>query len=227
MKKKLSFVVFFTVLFLAVGAFHYQGTKSTVSATNGVSGGSVEQQKESESTVSGEADGDMVEKQAAEKNNTPDETTDVTPDSSSAVEENDSVEEKPSEAEQSSSERETVMVGNEEYVDITDMKKFKDLAEFAQKHGARLYAIENSDCFAVIKGEEPLLFFSVGTVSAGVEDIAVLKDYMAFHGYSEETGIAGNIDVAAESGAKVDVNFNDGAGYYIFKEGNTIIINWA
>jgi hypothetical protein len=232
MKKKLPLVVFFTVLLLAVGAFHYQGTKSTVNATNGVSDVSAYQQEDTISTVTEESADDQGKKQGSENDyNSDDEKSDVPADSSSGDKETEPVGDKSPEVEETSDEQtspqmDSIKVGNEEYVDINDMKKFKDLAGFAQKHGARLYAIEYSDCFAIIKGEEVLLFFSVGTVSAGVEDKTVLKDYFKFRGFSEETGIAGNIDVVAESGANVDVTFNETSGYHIFKKDSTIIVNW-
>ncbi|EDL64954.1 hypothetical protein [Bacillus sp. SG-1] len=236
MKKKFSIVVFFTVLFLAVGAFHYQGSKSTVTATD--SDGNISKDSQLEETAENNdetettEDGQETKASETEKNsNTESDENDTAAEESKNTSSTDSdserTDEKPS-GELDSPQQESIKFGNDEYVDISDVEKFKDLREFAQKHGARPFAIENSDCFAIIKDGVPLLFFSVGTVSAGVEEISVLKDYFTdLHNFSEETGIASNIDMVAETGAEVQVDFPDGAGYLIFKKDNTVVVNWG
>ncbi|WP_421381579.1 hypothetical protein ACOJQI_20490 [Bacillus salacetis] len=235
MQKKLPLIVFFTVLLLAVGAFHYQGTKSTVTATEGSSMTEVQTQKENaEQKKSIDDKGEVTASETDETSTLESENSEAPvedmADSSSA----DTVSEVPTQTNDNTSanepesfEKVVIKFGDTEYVDITDMEKFKEMGAFAQKHGARLFAVENTDCFAIIKDNDPILMFSVGSVSAGIEDITVLKDYFVFNNFSQGTGIAGNIDIAAETGAKVHVEFPDLAGYSIIKKDNTILISWG
>ncbi|WP_409252196.1 hypothetical protein V1502_19195 [Bacillus sp. SCS-153A] len=236
MKKKFSLVVFFTVLFLAVGAFHYQGTKSTVTATDSNENTKESQVEETSHNNEEEETTEDGQETDTEENSDTDSSTD-----GSAAEESkntssidtESEDENTTNNENSSKDQETppqekIQFGNTEYVDISSIEKFKDLTAFAHKHGAKPFAIENSDCFAIFKEGEPLLFFSVGTVSAGVEDISILKDFFTdYHNFSEEKRIARNIELVAETGAKVQVDFPDGSGYHIVKEENTVLVNWG
>ncbi|WP_456273118.1 hypothetical protein [Bacillus sp. AK031] len=248
MKKKLSIVAFFTVLFLAVGAFHYQGTKSTVTATNGEENPPVkEEQDESASEKIGQ-NNEQEDKQNVipedtedtenaldpEDNHTPQYNKDgssiegsSSSDTESTPEKEDPTQDLTSD-ETTSPEPERIKHGDDVYIDVTDEDKFKKLAAKAQKFGARLYGLENSDLFAFIKGNEPLLLFSPGTASAEVEDIDVLKDFFSGNeDFQKANGFSTNVDVVIETGAKVDVEFSRFSGYQIYKKDNSIIVNYG
>ncbi|MGF2618154.1 hypothetical protein FZC84_20915 [Rossellomorea vietnamensis] len=245
MKKKVSIVVFFTVLLLAVGAFHYQGTKSTVTASDGEKDSSVaaglEESTNEDSGQSEERDGE--EPQPAEETASSDNDTTAPDDSSSSKRSKDGAPEgessvsdetadqpdnKQAPEEPSPPHQDRIKFGDDTYIDVTDMEKFKELGAKAKKQGARLYGLENSDLFAFIKDGDPILLFSPGSASANIENLSVLKDFFSgFEEFQVADGMSTNIDVVAKTGAKVDVQFSDSRGYQVFKKDNSIIVGYG
>ncbi|WP_226682296.1 hypothetical protein [Sutcliffiella horikoshii] len=119
---------------------------------------------------------------------------------------------------------ETVTLGDYTYHKIND-EKFKNHIAIAEKHGANLYGIPNSDGFMIYHETEGILL-SMSTGAAGTDPThaEVLIDYFSTDDWSEYTGIVEGIKHVLETGEEVNVDLGDYIGYFISLDDGMIVV---
>lgn len=119
---------------------------------------------------------------------------------------------------------ETVTLGDYTYHKIND-EKFKNHIAIAEKHGANLYGIPNSDGFMIYHETEGILL-SMSTGAAGTDPThaEVLVDYFSTDDWKEYTGIVEGIKHVLETGEEVNVDLGDYVGYYISLDEGRIVV---
>ncbi|CAM3777023.1 hypothetical protein GCM10009865_50640 [Aeromicrobium ponti] len=217
--KKWFAILFMVSFFLAAGAFYYEGAPEKVAADE-EQVKETDQQQEMDSTDSSQENSEQP-------------VTEVTTDS-----DNNSETAEESEAGQINSETEqsqktpasnekkeikdTIEIDGTVYVLIMDESKYPNithLIEAARKYNAKLYGIQNSDVFAVVKDGKAISHFSVGGMSVLPEHAEFAKIKL-----SEYKGIAHNIDLVNETKAKVTVEWSSSAFYSVeYKDGWIVI----
>lgn len=119
---------------------------------------------------------------------------------------------------------ETVTLGDYTYHKIND-EKFKSHIAIAEKHGANLYGIPESDGFMIYHDTKGILL-SMSTGAAGTDPThaEVLIDYFSTDDWSEYTGIVEGIKHVLETGEEVNVDLGDYVGYFISLEDGMIVV---
>ncbi|MEK3853453.1 hypothetical protein [Cytobacillus sp. FSL H8-0458] len=112
-----------------------------------------------------------------------------------------------------------------QYVSVMDETKFQHLINVAKKYDSKLYAVPNTDLFAIIKSGEPILYKSTGVTSVPVNRVSLLKDVFSGEGFLYK-GIPENIDFVKNTGAKVTVEFSQYEAYSIFLKDGWIYVSW-
>ncbi|NLP52293.1 hypothetical protein [Bacillus sp. RO1] len=121
---------------------------------------------------------------------------------------------------------ETVTIGDYTYHRILD-EKFTSHIAIAEKHGANLYGIPESDGFMIYhEAEGILLSMSTGAAVADVEHVEVLIDYFSTEDWTEYTGLVENIKHVLETGEEVNVDLGDYVGYFISLDNGKIVVFW-
>lgn len=121
---------------------------------------------------------------------------------------------------------ETVIIGDYTYHKILD-ERFKSHITIAEKHGAHLYGIPESDGFMIYhESEGILLSTSTGAAMADVEHAEVLIDYFSTEDWTEYTGIVEGIKHVLETGEEVSVDLGDYVGYFISLDNGRIVVFW-
>ncbi|MFP7298999.1 hypothetical protein [Neobacillus niacini] len=120
-----------------------------------------------------------------------------------------------------------IMIENEKYMNMMQDVKFQDWIDVAVKYGAALYAIPNSDVFAIVRDGEVLVGMSTGVASAAPNHIDVLCDLMADKG--EDAGkIIEGIKQVTQTGESVQLvgpeEFGD--DYSIEKMDEWVVVSW-
>jgi hypothetical protein len=121
---------------------------------------------------------------------------------------------------------ETVIIGDYTYHKILD-ERFKSHITIAEKHGAHLYGIPESDGFMIYHETEGILLsMSTGAAMADVEHAEVLIDYFSTEDWTEYTGIVEGIKHVLETGEEVSVDLGDYVGYFISLDNGRIVVFW-
>ncbi|MEA3320321.1 MAG: hypothetical protein U9Q88_09855 [Bacillota bacterium] len=121
---------------------------------------------------------------------------------------------------------ETVIIGDYTYHKILD-ERFKSHITIAEKHGAHLYGIPESDGFMIYHVSEGILLsMSTGAAMADVEHAEVLIDYFSTEDWTEYTGIVEGIKHVLETGEEVSVDLGDYVGYFISLDNGRIVVFW-
>lgn len=119
---------------------------------------------------------------------------------------------------------ETVTLGDYTYHKIND-EKFKNHIAIAEKHGANLYGIPNSDGFMIYhETEGVLLSMSTGAAGTDPTHAEVLIDYFSTDDWMEYTGIVDGIKHVLETGEEVSVDLGNYVGYFISLDNGSIIV---
>lgn len=224
--KKWFGILFMVSFFLAAGAFYYEGAPEEVAADEE----QVEDRDQVKETNQQQQEMDSTD---SSQENSEQPVTEVTTDS-----DNNSETDAESKAGQMNSETEqsqktpaknekeemkdTIEIDGTLYVLIMDETKYPNLThliEAARKYNAKLYGIQNSDVFAVVKDGKAISHFSVGGMSVLPEHAEFAK--IKLSGYK---GIGHNIDLVIETKAKVTVEWSSSAFYSIeFRDGWVVI----
>lgn len=106
-----------------------------------------------------------------------------------------------------------------------DVAKFQHLINVANKYDSKLYAVPNTDLFAIVKNGEPIFHKSTGFSSTPLNSSALLKDVFNGDGFIYK-GISENIDFVSETSAKVTVEFEQRQGYTIYQKDGWIVVSW-
>ncbi|MBS4194219.1 hypothetical protein [Lederbergia citri] len=118
-----------------------------------------------------------------------------------------------------------VTIDDTVFVNIMNEEKFTELSQLALKYNAGLYAIPDSDVFAIVKDETPIFFMSTGAKSALKEYADLLSESLAFSGFENLEEVRGNMNNVLETGN--EINVGDGyEGYSIFQEDGWIYVSW-
>ncbi|WP_404445012.1 hypothetical protein LG307_18360 [Sutcliffiella horikoshii] len=119
---------------------------------------------------------------------------------------------------------ETVTLGDYTYHKINDEKFINHIA-IAEKHGANLYGIPNSDGFMIYHETEGILL-SMSTGAAGTDPThaEVLIDYFSTGDWMEYIGIVDGINHVLETGEEVSVDLGDYVGYFISLYNGRIVV---
>ncbi|MBW8349219.1 hypothetical protein K0H71_07065 [Bacillus sp. IITD106] len=118
-----------------------------------------------------------------------------------------------------------VTIDDTVFVNIMDDEKFSDLSQLARQYNAGLYAIPESDVFAIVKDEKPIFFMSSGVKSALTEYADLLSESLAFSGFENLDEVRENMNAVLETGK--EINVGDGSeGYSIFQEDGWIYVSW-
>lgn len=119
---------------------------------------------------------------------------------------------------------ETVTLGDYTYHKIND-EKFNNHIAIAEKHGANLYGIPNSDGFMIYHETEGILLsMSTGVAGTDPTHAEVLVDYFSTDNWKEYTGIVEGIKHVLETGEEVNVDLGDYVGYYISLDEGRIVV---
>jgi len=111
------------------------------------------------------------------------------------------------------------------FINIMNEEKFSDLSQLARKYNAGLYAIPESDVFAIVKEGNPIFFMSTGVKSALKEYSELLTESLAFSGFENLEEVRENLNTVLETGK--EVNVGDGyEGYSIFQEDEWVYVSW-
>ncbi|MBY6035050.1 hypothetical protein KUV80_00190 [Fictibacillus nanhaiensis] len=114
------------------------------------------------------------------------------------------------------------MIYGSRYVNIMSDKEgnLSELIKISQKHGATLYAIDFSDCFAMFKGveEEPIMLFSTGFISVSIDHVGILYD---MHPFIEE-----QIKSVLDTGKEMTVEVGEFESYHISKNDETLFLSY-
>jgi hypothetical protein len=118
----------------------------------------------------------------------------------------------------------SILLDGETFIKIMDNPKFSHRISVAQKYGATLYAIENSDVFAIVKDNEILVSMSTGITAATPVHKDILSDVLSDQGeYANE--IREGINHVASTGENIHVG-PENLGYSIFKQEEWIVVSW-
>ncbi|MGD6777761.1 hypothetical protein [Sutcliffiella horikoshii] len=121
---------------------------------------------------------------------------------------------------------ETVTLGDYTYHKIND-EKFKSHIAIAEKHGANLYGIPESDGFMIYHETEGILLsMSTGAAVADPVHAEVLIDYFSADAWTEYTGIVEGIQHVLETGEEVNVDLGNYVGYFISIDNDKIVVFW-
>ncbi|ART77862.1 hypothetical protein B4U37_18290 [Sutcliffiella horikoshii] len=121
---------------------------------------------------------------------------------------------------------ETVTLGDYTYHKIYD-EKFKSHIAIAEKHGANLYGIPESDGFMIYHETEGILLsMSTGAAVADPTHAEVLIDYFSADTWTEYTGIVEGIQHVLETGEEVNVDLGNYVGYFISIDNGKIVVFW-
>ncbi|MCR2822843.1 hypothetical protein [Lederbergia panacisoli] len=118
-----------------------------------------------------------------------------------------------------------VTIDDTVFVNIMNEEKFSSMSELARKYNAGLYAIPESDVFAIVKDGDPIFFMSTGAKSALREYKDLLSESLAFSGFDNLKEVLNNLNTVLKTGK--EVNMTDGyEGYSIFQEEGWVYISW-
>ncbi|MCG1021767.1 hypothetical protein [Sutcliffiella horikoshii] len=121
---------------------------------------------------------------------------------------------------------ETVTIGDYTYHKINDDRFTKTIA-IAEKYGADLYGIPESDGFMIYhKTEGILLSMSTGAAVAELANADVLMDYFSTGDWTEYTGIVEGIKHVLQTGEEINVDLGDYVGYLISLDNGRIVVFW-
>lgn len=119
---------------------------------------------------------------------------------------------------------ETVTLGDYTYYRIHD-ERFSSHIAIAEKYGANLYGIPESDGFMIYhETEGVLLSMSTGATVTDPTHAEVLIDYFSTDDWTEYTGIVEGIKHVLETGEEVNVDLGDYVGYYISLDDGRIVV---
>jgi hypothetical protein len=119
-----------------------------------------------------------------------------------------------------------IVINGNKYVSVMDRGEFSHRIEVALKYGAKLYAIPNSDGFAIVKDGVPIVHMSTGVASAKPSNTDILCDLFSDQG-EYATGIAEGIKHVVQTGEIGTVGVTPGTtGFAIFKRDEWIIVSW-
>lgn len=230
MKKKYWVIILMSLFFLAVSAFHYDGTKNHANANKGV-------------TVD---DTKLIKKDQVNEPVDLEKRTDLPPETTSDISENHSkinpekTNEKVNEDNNKPSNQgnhktdpnalnnktvDTITIGGSVYALIMDENKYPNLVDYievARNHGAKLYGIPNSDVMAIMKDGKQIVSISTGVKGVLPEYVDVVRGLFS----DEYKGIQDNIDFVLETRATVTVKFpNSYTAYSIELSEGYLVIN--
>lgn len=227
--KKFYAIVLMSVFLLAASAFHYSGTKSDVKATQVAEEMEVRDlQKPAENTkpeekvldttaitaetsTATEETNKQAEKVEPEEKAKPEEKTvdavkkeEITP----AVKEETNKQTAKNEhnKEKATSAEDEIIIDGTKYILVMDENKHPNLRDkiiAVRNHGAKLYAVPDSDVFIIIKDQKPIAYMTVGNLEALPDYAGMVKDMLT----NEYEGIEENIDLAIQTGATVHVSW--------------------
>ncbi|KMJ58827.1 hypothetical protein AB685_07030 [Bacillus sp. LL01] len=121
---------------------------------------------------------------------------------------------------------EKVTIGDYTYHKIDDDRFTSDIA-IAEKYGANLYGIPNSDGFMIYHETEGILLsMSTGAAVAELIYADVLIDYFSTEYWEEYPGIVDGINKVVETGQEVRVDLGDYIGYVISLDNGRVIVWW-
>lgn len=121
---------------------------------------------------------------------------------------------------------ETVTIGDYIYHRIHD-ERFSSHIAIAEKYGAHLYAIPESDGFIIYHETEGILLsMSTGAAVADLANADVLIDYFSTEYWTEYAGIVEGINQVLETGQEVRVDLGDYVGYVITLDSGRIVVWW-
>ncbi len=111
-------------------------------------------------------------------------------------------------------------------MNIMNNKKFQHLINTALKYNSTLYAVPNTDLFAIFKNGKMIYSYSTGIASAPSGYSELLKEVFSGEGFMYK-GVAENIDFVKETSAKVSVKFSRYEAYTIYKnQDGWITLSW-
>ncbi|PLR94442.1 hypothetical protein [Bacillus sp. T33-2] len=119
-----------------------------------------------------------------------------------------------------------VVLDGQRYESLMDEEKFSHKIHVALKYGAKLYAVSESDVFAIVKDGVPIVHMSTGAAAAKPGNHEVLCDLFSDHG-EYAAGIADGIKHVAQTGEQVEVGVTpETAGYAIFMNDDWLVVSW-
>lgn len=232
MKSKLYSIIFMALSLLAVGAFYYKGAPENVAAnqepvlineSKQLAKGSMDEKnvesdkdenpKEIQKELTKKQDAkEVVNEEIKEKNEEKENKKVIETETEPAVEKERELED-------------SIEIGGYQYVNFMDDTKFQHLINIANKYDSELYAVPNTDLFAIVKNGEPIFHKSTGFSSTPLSSSALLKDVFNGDGFIYK-GISENIDFVLETSAKVTVEFEQRQGYTIYQKDGWIVVSW-
>ncbi|WP_339164765.1 hypothetical protein MHB50_16240 [Siminovitchia sp. FSL H7-0308] len=117
-----------------------------------------------------------------------------------------------------------IIIDGTKYVLVMDENKHPNLSDIiiaVRNHGAKLYAIPDSDVFIIIKDQNPIAYMSAGVLEALPDYAELVKDMLTnrYEGFKE------NVDLAIQTGETVQVNWGS-TGYHIELKDGWLIVNY-
>ncbi|KAB2332640.1 hypothetical protein [Bacillus mesophilum] len=209
MKKKLSAFLLSLLLFLSAGIFYYEGAPVPVEA------------KEQQENVSSEVELDEEPQAEAIK----EEAKEEQPVGAEKAEQQSGEKEEDGKQKQKSEnndKKRTITIYGETYHLMMDDPTAKSV-KAAQSIGADFYAIPQSDVAALVKNGKVIASMSVGAMRILPEYKEFVSNYIQHH---KERGIAQNIDLVLNTGAKVHAEFENHSYYLLSLEDGYLIVNY-
>ncbi|MDM5228363.1 hypothetical protein QUF73_19740 [Cytobacillus sp. NJ13] len=232
MKSKLYSIIFMALFLLIAGAFYYEGAPENVAANQepdlsnesmqleigsmdekNLESEKAENPKEIQKEITKKhEEKEVLNKEIKETNEEKENEKVIETDTEPIVEEEDVLED-------------SIKIGGYQYVNFMDVAKFQHLINVANKYDSKLYAVPNTDLFAIVKNGEPIFHKSTGFSSTPLNSSALLKDVFNGDGFIYK-GISENIDFVSETSAKVTVEFEQRQGYTIYQKDGWIVVSW-
>ncbi|WP_436373745.1 hypothetical protein [Cytobacillus sp. BC1816] len=232
MKCKLYSIIFMALFLFAAGAFYYKGAPENVAANQEpvFSNESMQLEKGSMDEKNVELEKDENPKEIQKELTKKQEAKEVLNEEikeQNEENENEKVIETETEpaVEKERELEDSIEIGGYQYVNFMDDTKFQHLINIANKYDSELYAVPNTDLFAIVKNGEPILHKSTGFSSTPLSSSALLKDVFNGDGFIYK-GLSENIDFVSETSAKVTVEFEQRQGYTIYQKDGWIVVSW-
>lgn len=237
MKKKYWVVILLSLFFLAISAFHYDGTKNHANANKGIEEFDSEVNKTNQVYEHEPVDLEQRTDLSPETTETlenqpiknPEETKEPIDQGDKPIPQ-DSLDINPvtnkteTDVTNQTETDDTIIIGGSVYELIMDEKKYPNLVnyiEVARNHGAKLYGIPNSDVMTIMKDGKQLVLLSTGVKGVLPEHVDMVRGLFS----DVYKGIQENIDFVLETGATVEVKFPNSYTVYSIelREGYLVI----
>ncbi|WP_404356411.1 hypothetical protein LG291_23055 [Cytobacillus firmus] len=214
--KKWHAVLLMSGFFAAAGAFYYEGAPEEAAAV-----------QEETKVVNEQQDNDSADEiipEGKEETSTAGKNEEKPEEIKNGQNNPEVGKPKPNAETEAVQEYEMIDINGEMYELIMDEKKYSNIVHLikdAKEYNSKLYAIPNSDVFAVLKEGKVISSFSVGSMSVLPQHAEFAK--IKLSGYK---GINHNIDLVNETHGKVTVEWGESAFYSIEYRNGWIVIHY-